>query len=54
MKFTEIKTYCQKFGGAFGGSKKKKKSPHKGFVGSKKERRLQKTINRNGGVLKLK
>lgn len=48
---TSTKSYCQKFGGAFGGSKKVKHSyKHNGYVGAKQENRLQKAIVRNGGV----
>ena len=51
------KSYCQKFGGAFGGaSKPKDKSKYirrYGYVGAKMEKRLNKSIIRNGGVVKL-
>ncbi len=51
------KSYCQKFGGAFGGSSKPKdKSKYirrYGYVGAKMEKRLNKSIIRNGGVNKI-
>lgn len=52
---TSTKSYCKKFGGAFGGSARRKKVLYSsiGYVGSKQERRLQKSIVRNGGVIKL-
>ena len=50
---TSTKSYCTKFGGAFGGSRKSKTNSGYGYVGSKQERRLDKAITRNGGVIKL-